>query len=173
MKRCIGAIAAVVGLAAMPGVASAAAGNGMIAYGGDSGMMVMNANGTGSVPMFTTGDYARPVYSPDGNAVAVSSWPEGHPRPDVAVARLGVNDGLHVVAADGAIPAFSPDSKRIAYARYIPATDSVQIRVVGADGTADTPVITERLRRARTANSTRGCGGCLTAACSTCAAPAP
>ena len=79
--------------------------------------------------------YDRPVYSPDGNAVAVRSWPEGHPRPDVAVARLDVNDGVHVVAADGALPAFSPNSKRIAYARYIPATDDMQIRVVDADGT--------------------------------------
>ena len=43
---------------------------------------------------------------------------------------------LHVVAADGGLPALSPDSKRIAYARYIPASDdSVQIRVVNADGT--------------------------------------
>jgi hypothetical protein len=145
VRRCIGTIVAVVGLVAMPGVAAAAVGNGMIAYGGETGMMAMNANGTGSVPLFSPDTYDRPVFSPSGNAVAVRSWPDGHPRPDVAVARFDANDGVHVVAADGALPAWSPDSTRIAYARYIPATDDTQIRVVNADGKGDAPVVLEPL----------------------------
>ena len=139
----LGIIAAVAGLAAMPAAASAAVGNGMIAYGDDTGMQVMNANGTGSVPLFSPDAGARPVWSPDGNSVAVWSWPDGNPRPGFAVARLDVNDGLHVVTSDGVLPAFSPDSKRIAYARYIPAGGDAQIRVVNADGTGDKPVILE------------------------------
>jgi len=129
---------------AITGTASAAT-NGMIAFsGGDEDrLLAMNANGTGPVPLFTSDAYARAAWSPDGNSLAVLYWPDADPRPNVALARLDKDDGVRIVARDGALPAFSPDSKRIAYARYVPATDDTEIRVVDADGTDDALVRSE------------------------------
>ena len=103
----------------------------------------MNANGTGSTPLLTVDQYDRPAWSPDGNVLALRYWPAPDPRPSVAVARLDTDDGVRVMAKDGALPAFPPDSKRIAYARYVPATDDTEIRVVDADGTDDQLVRSE------------------------------
>jgi hypothetical protein len=142
MRRCVAAVAAVVAALGITGTASAAT-NGMIAFGGENGMRAMNANGTGSVPLFTTDQYYRGAWSPDGNALAVLYWPDSDSRPNVALARLNMDDGVRVVARDGALPTFSPNSKRIAYARYVPATDDTEIRVVDADGTDDALVRSE------------------------------
>jgi Tol biopolymer transport system component len=106
----------VVAALAITGTASAAT-NGMIAFGGEETQEAMNADGTGARPLFTVDQYFRPAWSPDGNSLAVLYWPDADPRPNVALARLDKDDGVRIVARDGALPSFSPDSKRIAYAR--------------------------------------------------------
>ena len=106
-------------------------------------MQVMNANGTGSVPLFSPDAGARPVWSPDGNSVAVWSWPDGNPRPGFAVARLDVNDGLHDGEHRRRPARVLAGLQADRHARYLPAGGDAQIRVVNADGTGDTPVILE------------------------------
>jgi Tol biopolymer transport system component len=106
-----------------------------IAYEGDHGVFVMNANGSDQTKI-AGGGY--PSWSPDGSRL-------------VTVIGAGKGDNLYAVAPDGAgltqlttgpaseqVPAWSPDGTRIAFVRSEDHASSVWI--VNADGTGEVEV---------------------------------
>jgi hypothetical protein len=138
------AAAVLVGLMAGAESAAAATGNGMIAANG----IVMRADGSGVVPLFEpAAAFVHPKFSPDGNSVLFNDWPAVQPQPSLKTASLVRNDGVRQAAGVGAgDAAWSPDSQRIVYAKYIDVpggTDRVEIHTVSPDGSGDALLITE------------------------------
>jgi hypothetical protein len=119
------------------GAASGATRNGMIAFVRNGDLHVMNPDGTGDRRLFSTSgeNSAYPRFSPDGDSLLWSDGNTDDPRGDIVVASLAFDDGVRRVGTG--LAAWSPDSKRIAYAAYQAADDTVDIHVVGAGGTND------------------------------------
>lgn len=128
-----------------PGSANAAPENGMIVYAEqESGeIRAISPNGTGDLPLFSTrrgGDKLK--FSPNGNALLYRRFADGARFPDLWVATLD-DAGERMVAVGAGMGAWSPDSTRLVYSRYIPATDQMEFRTVNVDGTGDAPVSVE------------------------------
>src|SRR4051794_24391629 len=129
-----------VGSALFAGVGDAATRNGMIAYewsdnDGGFDLRVMRPDGGGGTSLFgSDAGLGAPRLSPDGNAVLIGGNP-------LLVADLARNDGVRRVGEG--LAAWSPTSKRIVYGSYQAASDTVDIHVVGAGGTADELIRTE------------------------------
>jgi Tol biopolymer transport system component len=114
--------------------------------GNGSTIFVMNADGTGQTPVIHQSPYfdGEPVWSPDGNSLAFSSWKDGPFGPYSRIYVVNV-DGTGVrqvspdvdnsveYAADFGI-SWSPDGTRIVFTR------NGKLCVINADGSGFTPL---------------------------------
>ncbi len=99
---------------------------------------LVNADGTGLEPLFASGDYLRPEWSPDGTKVLASSDRDGNRDLYVMNADgTGAVNLTHDPAWDGpsrwAPGSWSPDGTKIAF--YSMRTGDQEVFVVDADGT--------------------------------------
>ncbi len=95
-----------------------------LAFSGDSGIFVMNADGTGAVQLTTGG--MQPTWSPDGSRIAFVMLER-----DSTGTEANIYERIAVVNADGSrfawlsagpyddSPAWSPDGTRIAFVRSV------------------------------------------------------
>ncbi len=132
-----------------PGSAAAAPTNGMIVYRsepdeGEGEVRAVSPDGSVDLPLFSTpsrgGDKMK--FSPDGNAFLYRRFAAGATFPDLWVATLD-DAGERKVATGAGMGAWSPDSSRLVYTRYIKATNKMEFRTVNRDGTGDAPVSVE------------------------------
>jgi TolB protein len=118
--------------------------NGRIAFaatgtGGTSD--IVTATATGANPTDLTKDQATelaPKYSADGRWIVYQRSPRHKAGASICLMR---DDGSHdhcvTKGYDDLVPSFSPDGKRIVFARYDPAGPSVTLRIVDRSGAHD------------------------------------
>jgi hypothetical protein len=107
-------------------------GNGRIVYVAAGNLVTMNPDGTGQVPLTSSGDADHPVWSPDGTKIAFDRTIAGNT--DIWVINEDGSGPVQLTtnpAADNA-PAWSPDGARIAFAST--RDGNAEIYSMNADG---------------------------------------
>ncbi|MBA2291739.1 MAG: PD40 domain-containing protein [Gemmatimonadales bacterium] len=122
---------------------------GQIAFVRDSQLYLINADGTGEVPLSPTSSQIAnvdPAWSPDGSRIAFVSTRSGRPRP-LAAPGFRAYD-IYVMNADGSSlvqrtstgryngrPVWSPDGRQIAFETYESEATSIYVMSADDDGT--------------------------------------
>jgi tricorn protease-like protein len=111
--------------------------NGRIAFDSDSGLRIVNPDGSGNVLVPKLGDAATPAWSPDGRHIAYQGTSATGDL-DIFVANpdgSGRTELTFSTAAD-VDPAWSPDGTKIAFESA--RSGNTDVFVIGADGSSET-----------------------------------
>jgi Tol biopolymer transport system component len=135
----IGAILA--GGSLLPGdaLATTPGANGRIVFVGDTGLFVMNPDGTRRVRLTgSSGDFF-PHWSPDGRVIAFQGSCPGCTYDEIVTVKPNGTGLTRITTGGAGTPSWSPDGSKIAFSRN-------GIQVVGLDGSDPVPLTTDNDR---------------------------